>query len=304
MIHTKKIIYKPISDLNKSFPPGFQSIYFRMLPKIVKFQIISKKIPQMEKNNFTDICTLLNFTLDDINDEKQLLEEYLTSLKFILKSKKSKNTRRRVNKITQKEIDNLTLRSTLFTQNLEKEYLRIFPLQIEFIRKKYNLKEHNSILKESKKIIFNLQTVMEVDVKKLNDERKELTLKNFEETNPALSQERQATIKKLREYIINYVDSVYTPIIEKYSKIVCDSNTKLEHFFFTVVDSINQKIEKVKNRSSLDTTEFYFTDNFELKIMVRNKSPNKFPFKVLHFEDLDTTQKKQIIQILKCEVRK
>jgi len=258
----------------------------------------------MEKNNFTNICTLLNFTLDDISDEKQLLKEYLTSLKFILKSKKSNNTRRKTNKITQKEIDNLTLRSTLFTQNLEKEYLRIFPLQIEFIKKKYNLKELSYILKESRKIIFNLQTVMEADVKKLNDERKELALRNFEETNPTLSQERQATIKKLREYIISYVDSVYTPIIEKYTKIVSDSNTKLEHFFFTIVDSINQKIEKVKNKSSLDTTEFYFTDDLELKIMVRNKSPNKFPFKVLHFEDLDATQKKQIIQILKCEVRK
>jgi len=304
MIHTKKIIYKPISDLNKSFPPGFQSIYFRMLPEIVKLQIISRKIPQMEKNNFTNICTLLNFTLDDISDEKQLLEEYLASLKFILKSKKSNNTRRKSNKITQKEIDNLTLRPTLFTQNLEQEYHRIFPLQIEFIKKKYNLKELNYILKESKKAIFNLQTVMEADVKKLNDERKELALKNFEETNPALSQERQATIKKLGEYIISYVDSVYTPIIEKYSKIITDSNTKLEHFFFTVVDSINQKIEKVKNRSSLDITEFYFTDDLELKIMVRNKSPSKFPFKALHFEDLDAIQKRQIIQILKCEVRK
>jgi len=117
----------------------------------------------MEKNNFTDVCTLLNFTLDDISDEKQLLEDYLTSLKFILKSKKSNNIRRKTNKITQKEIDNLTLRPTLFTQNLDQEYHRIFPLQIEFIKKKYNLKELSSILKESKKIIFNLQTVMKAE---------------------------------------------------------------------------------------------------------------------------------------------
>ena len=44
MIHTNKATYnKPISDLNKNFPAGFRSIYFRLLPDDIKFQIKSHK---------------------------------------------------------------------------------------------------------------------------------------------------------------------------------------------------------------------------------------------------------------------
>jgi len=150
MIHTKKRIYKPISDLNKNAPAGFKFIQYRMLPDLVKFQIISNKISQMEKNEFNNICTLLNFTLDDINDEKQQLEEYLNSLK--LEMRKNPNIiRRKTTKITQKEIDDLSFKGNLFTTDLGKEYDRVFPLLLKMIIKKHNIKELTDILSESKK---------------------------------------------------------------------------------------------------------------------------------------------------------
>ena len=106
MIHANKRTYKPISNLNNNFPSGFKTINFRLLPDTIKFQIISRKVSQMEKNDFKDICTLLNFTLDDINTEKQQLEAYLNSLRLKMR-KNPNNIRRRTNKINQKEIDDL-----------------------------------------------------------------------------------------------------------------------------------------------------------------------------------------------------
>jgi len=302
MIHTKKRIYKPISDLNKNAPAGFKFIQYRMLPDIIKFQVISNKISQMEKSEFNDICTLLNYTLNDINDEKQQLEEYLNSLRATIK-KDPANIRRKTNKITQKEIDNLALRPNLITQSLEKEYNRVFPLLIELIKKKHNVGELECILKESKKLIFNLQIIMETDIKALNDHRKELSLENNEGTNPMLIQERQFTIQKLKGYIISYVNNVYTPIIEKHRTLANYSNSKLEHFYFNIIDPINKRIEKIKTKSPLDFKEFYFDDELHLHVIVRNKPQSKYPLKVLHFSDLEITQKKVIIQILKAEVR-
>ena len=81
MIHTNKSSYnKPISDLNKDFPSGFKTIYFRLLPSNIKLQIISSKILQMEKDDFRDVCSLLNFTLNDTHEEKYQLKEYKNSL--------------------------------------------------------------------------------------------------------------------------------------------------------------------------------------------------------------------------------
>ena len=66
----------------------------------------------MEKNDFKDICTLLNFTLNDIHEERQQLEEYLTTLRLKLK-KNPNNIKRRTSKINQKEFDDLALRPNL-----------------------------------------------------------------------------------------------------------------------------------------------------------------------------------------------
>jgi len=256
----------------------------------------------MKKNEFNYICTLLNFTLDDINDEKQQLEEYLNSLKATIK-KNPGITRRRTNKITQKEIDNLALRPNLITQSLEKEYHRVFPLLIELIKKKHDVRELEYILKESRKLIFNLQIIMEIDIKALNDHRKELSLKNNEETSLLLIQEHQSTIQKLKKYIISYVNNVYTPIIKKHKTLTNNANSKLEHFYFNIIDPINKRIEKIKTKSPLDFKEFYFDDELKLHIIIKNKPQSEYPLKVLHFNDLETNQKKIIIQILKAEVR-
>jgi len=303
MIHTKKRIYKPISELNKNAPAGFKFIQYRILPDKLKFQVISNKISQMEKAGFTDICTLLNFTLDDIHKEKQQLKEYLNSLTLKLKMKKKPaNIRKKSNKINQKEIDALSLKVSLFTKDLDKEYNRVFPLILKMIKKAHNIKEISKILSKNNKIIINLQTILEKDLRSLNDKRKELALEDIEETVPVLSQERQFTIKKLITYILNYVHEIYTPIIQKHITATNNANSRLERFCFNVIDKINKRIEKIKNKSLLDFKEFYFDDSLELRMIVKNKPPYKYPLKVLHFNDLETIQKKKIIQILKAEV--
>ena len=128
-------------------------------------------------------------------------------------------------------------------------------------------------------------------------------LLNVGETNLTLSQERQSTITKLISYILNYVEKVYTLIIEEHRTITNDANSKLEQFYFTVIDKINKRIEKIKTKPPLNFKEFYFDDELYLHAIVRNKPQSKYPLKVLHFNDLETTQKKIIIQILKAEVR-
>ena len=140
MLHSKERVFKPISDLNRNFPAGFKTINFRKLPDKLKFQIISKKLSQMEKNDFKDICILLNFTFSDIENEKQKLTDYLLSLRRKIINTQH-NTKKRSNKITQKEIEEVTLKPNLFNQNLDQEYNRIFPLLIRNIKKKYNFKE-------------------------------------------------------------------------------------------------------------------------------------------------------------------
>ncbi|MHA1987273.1 MAG: hypothetical protein ACW98D_11580 [Promethearchaeota archaeon] len=298
MIHTTQIHRKPISDLNKNFPSGFKTIYFRLLPDDIKFQIISNKLSAMEKDDFIDICTLLNFTLDDIEKEKHQLNEYLQTLKRKIKNTPQK-PKKKPNKITQKELDNIRLRPNLFNQNIDQEYNRVFELCIKLIKKKYNLKELHKICKESNKIIFNLQIVKEADVKKLNDYRKELSLTNNDEIRLEIIQKNQVRISKFKTYILRYVNHVYTPIIEKREVMINYKYSQLEQFYFAVIDTINKRVENIKNKTSLDIKEFYFDDGLELHIMVKNKPSGNYPFKRLNFQDLETIQKRTIIKILK-----
>ena len=127
MIHTNKSSYnKPISDLNKEFPSGFKTINFRLLSGTIKSQIISSKILQMENDDFRNVCSLLNFTLNDIHEEKHQLEEYQNSLRLKLKRNPNK-PKRTGKKIKQQELDDLRLKPDLFNQNIDTEYNRIFP---------------------------------------------------------------------------------------------------------------------------------------------------------------------------------
>ena len=81
MLHSERKNYqKKISKLNKDFPSGFKTIDFRMLHDMIKHEIISNKISQMETPEFEEICSMLNFTPEDIQREKQQLEDYLDTL--------------------------------------------------------------------------------------------------------------------------------------------------------------------------------------------------------------------------------
>lgn len=115
-------------------------------------------------------------------------------------------------------------------------------------------------------------------------------------------QKYQSQIKKLKAYIIHYVSQVYKPTLKILKELVRTTNLQLEPFFFTVIDKINENIERVRSKINLKTTEFYFDDGLELHIMFKNKSSDEFPIKHLHFEDLETKHKKIIIQILKTEL--
>ncbi len=143
---------------------------------------------------------------------------------------------------------------------------------------------------------------MEADVRTLNDIRKNLSLKIIDETNPKIIQQHQSKIEKLETFIINYVSNVYTPIIKKYKSLKDDINSPLEQFCFAVVDALNTKLEKVTKKFAMDINEFYFDDNLDLSIVVKNRPSSKFPLKSLHFYDLETKHKRIIIQILKTEL--
>ncbi len=140
---------------------------------------------------------------------------------------------------------------------------------------------------------------MEADVRKLNDRRKELSLKIINETNPKIIRQYQSKIEKLKTFILKYTGNVYTPLIKKYNSLKDTINTQLEQFCFTVVDAFNTKLEKVSKKFAMNITEFYFDDGLELRIIIKNKSSSIFPLKSLQFKDLDTKHKKVIIQILK-----
>ena len=71
---------------------------------------------------------------------------------------------------------------------------------------------------------------------------------------------------------------------------------------FDVVDGINEKMEKIKSKRSLDVMEVYFDDGLRLRIIIKNKSSAKFPLKNLQFEGLTPKQKRIIIQILNTKL--
>ncbi len=143
---------------------------------------------------------------------------------------------------------------------------------------------------------------MEADVRRLNDERKDLSLKIMNETNPIIIQQHQSKIEKLKAFIISYVSNVYTSIIRKYQSLKNNANTQLEKFCFDVVDAINTKLGKVTKKFAMVIIEFYFDDGLELRITVKNNPLSEFPLKHLHFDDLETKHKRVIIQILKTEL--
>ena len=222
MLHSERKNYqKKISKLNKNFPPGFKTIDFRMLPDTIKFQTISNKITQIETREFQDICSLLNFTSEDISNEKRQLIDYLETLRLKIKKTPIKKKKDK-DKITQKELDDLSIKKDLFTQDLNSEYDRLFPLLIDLIKKRSRLNGLRDSRLENGQIVFNLTTVMEADVKSLHNERKELYLKILETTGNNLIRKHQAKIKKLEAYIFYYVKQVYKPLLNKHQELKND----------------------------------------------------------------------------------
>ncbi|HEC40066.1 MAG TPA: hypothetical protein ENI29_17635 [bacterium] len=59
---------------------------------------------------------------------------------------------------------------------------------------------------------------------------------------------------------------------------------------------------KIKNKLSSDVKEFYFDDDLDLHIMVKNKPSSKYPMGHVKFKDLATNLKKAIIHILKAQL--
>ncbi|HEC40065.1 MAG TPA: hypothetical protein ENI29_17630 [bacterium] len=133
-----------------------------------------------------------------------------------IKKKKDKD------KITQKELDDLSIKKDLFTQDLNSEYDRLFPLLIDIIKKRSRLNGLRDSRLENGQIVFNLTTVMEADVKSLHNERKELYLKILETTGNNLIRKHQAKIKKLEAYIFYYVKQVYKPLLNKHQELKND----------------------------------------------------------------------------------
>jgi len=61
-------------------------------------------------------------------------------------------------------------------------------------------------------------------------------------------------------------------------------------------------MEKKKIKLSSDVKEFYFDDDLDLHIMVKNSPSSKYPMKHVKFKDLPTNLKKAIIHILKFQL--
>lgn len=71
---------------------------------------------------------------------------------------------------------------------------------------------------------------------------------------------------------------------------------------FSIKNFTQKKLEKIENKSLLDIRELYFDDDLDLRIMVRNKSMEKYPFRKLRFINLETTLKRKFIFVLKLKV--
>ncbi|KKM69202.1 hypothetical protein LCGC14_1453260, partial [marine sediment metagenome] len=300
MLHSERKNYqKKISKLNKDFPSGFKTIDFRMLPDMIKHEIISNKISQMETPEFEEICSMLNFTPEDIQREKQQLEDYLDTLSIKMENTPFKEEKD-YDRIKQTESDGLLFKRDIFGKVLSTEYDRLYPLLITLIKKKNKLEKLGKIYMTNEKIINNLDTVMEIDVKSLHNERKDLSLKISDIKDTDLIQKYQTRIDKLAKYVFNYVDHVYLPTLNKHQTMQKNASLKHERFFFTVIDKINEKMENIRAKIMLNVIEFYFDDDLDLHIMVKNIPPSKYPLKGVKFRELPFVIKKGIIRILKA----
>ena len=123
----------------------------------------------------------------------------------------------------------------------------------------------------------------------------------METTDNNLIRKHQAKIKKLEAYNFYYVKQVYKPLLTKHQELKNTQSLKQEQFTFNVIDGINEKMERIKNKLSSDVKEFYFDDDLDLYIMVKNKPSSKYPIKHVKFKDLTTNLKKTIIHILKSQ---
>jgi len=137
-------------------------------------------------------------------------------------------------------------------------------------------------------------------VKSLHGERKDLSLKISDITDTSLIQKYQTRIDKLAKYVFKYVDYVYLLTLKKHKTMQKNASAKQERFFFTVIDKINEKIESVRTKIMLNVREFYFDDDLDLHIMVKNIPPSKYPLRGVKFRELPLRIKKDILRILKA----
>ena len=108
--------------------------------------------------------------------------------------------------------------------------------------------------------------------------------------------------ERIHFYIFYYVKQVYRPLLTKHQELKNAQSLKQEQFAFTIIDGINEKMEKIKSKLSSDVKEFYFDDDLDLHIMVKNKPSSKYPMKHVKFKDLSINLKKAIIHILKSQL--
>ncbi|KKK46082.1 hypothetical protein LCGC14_0563680 [marine sediment metagenome] len=97
----------------------------------------------------------MDFTSEDISNENRQLIDYLETLRLKIKKTPIKKKKDK-DKITQKELDDLSIKKDLFTQDLNSEYDRLFSLLTRLIKKRFRLKglrdswlENNQIIRRN-----------------------------------------------------------------------------------------------------------------------------------------------------------
>ena len=73
----------------------------------------------------------------------------------------------------------------------------------------------------------------------------------YKKTSSYSYEQYQSAIKKLKTFILKYTGEIYTPIIKKYNYLKENTDSLLERFCFTVVDSLNTKLEKIITKLAL-----------------------------------------------------
>ncbi len=319
MLKSKNLPAKT-SDINKPLPVGFRHINFRTLKDSYKVRILEKKIEVMDTPDFIDICQMFNHSIEDIQFEKDQLITYLNILKQDLskpQKPKKKFTKPPLSLSVIKST--LTIQNTLFNTSLDSELERIYNQSLQFLKQLYNIDENQKQLSKTHRLIYQLRDILENDVKPLNDERKELSLKL--RTNPQDTELRHR-IEKIENYMIDYVSKIYHPLTKPLDKMITPLTNKIIAFF-KVIDNINKKLKTL----DFDFSEFYLDDGLDLIIKKKNTCPRyiiydenevllkvpkgeydtckgiKFiiisPIRILNYSDLATTQKKQINALLK-----